>query len=151
MPNRAELTDLPDIIAFQHLVYAENRTIIGVEPIPLMADYQDIFTCMEFWIEGFASDLKGVAIIDLKQDKSRSDLYLWSIATSPKYRNSGIGNKLLAFVEQRARISGCRSMSLSTNSLLTDRIAWYARHGFDITHNETMSDRVVVHMHKQID
>ena len=70
MPIRADLNDLAGIIAFQHLVYAENRAIIGVEPIPLMVDYKDIFFRMEFWIDGFANDIDGVAIIDLEQNKT---------------------------------------------------------------------------------
>ena len=151
MPILAGWNDLAHIIAFQHFVYAENRAIIGVEPIPLLADYEDIFARMEIWIEGHANDLKGVAILDLEQDKSRSDLYLWSIATNPHFRKSGIGNQLLAFVEQRAHALGYQSISLSTNSFLTDRIAWYARHGFAITHNETMQDRVIVHMRKLLE
>lgn len=151
MPIRADLNDLADIIAFQHLVYAENRAIIGVEPIPLMVDYKDIFFRMEFWIDGFANDIDGVAIIDLVQNKTSNDLYLWSIATNPQRRNRGIGNKLLHFVEDRARELGHSSISLSTNSLLKDRVAWYSRHGFAITHHETMSDRVVVHMRKLLE
>lgn len=148
MPIRARLNDLSDIIAFQHRVYAENRAIIGVEPIPLMVDYRDIFPRMEFWIEGPAGDLDGLAILDMQQDPTGADLYLWSIATSPQRRRCGIGNSLLAFVEHRARELGCCSISLSTNSLLTDRIDWYRRHGFSLAERETMSDRVVVHMRK---
>lgn len=151
MPIRADLNDLDHIIAFQHLVYAENRVIIGVEPVPLMVDYRDIFHRMELWIEGSADEMEGLAIIDPEQDQTRHDLYLWSIATHPQRRNRGIGNRLLSFVEQRARHLTRRSISLSTNSMLKDRIDWYNRHGFAITHHETMRDRVVVHMRKMLD
>jgi GNAT superfamily N-acetyltransferase len=151
VPIRAQLNDLSQLIAFQHRVYAENRAIIGVEPIPLMVDYHDIFPRMEFWIEGPASDPEGLAILDVQQDPTGADLYLWSIATSPQRRKCGIGNNLLVFVEHRARELKCSSISLSTNSLLTDRIDWYRRHGFSLTGRETMNDRIVVHMRKVLD
>lgn len=150
MPVRATIHDLESIISFQHLVYAENRLIIGTEPVPLMVDYHGIFGQMEFWIEGSTQAPDGVVILDFDQDETGADLYLWSIATHPQRRSSGLGNRLLAFAEERAKSHGKQSISLSTNSLLTDRISWYRRHGFDIARHEPLPDRVIVHMRKDL-
>ena len=46
----AEAADRPAIVALQHAAYAANRAILGVEPLPLQADYAEIFDCHETWI-----------------------------------------------------------------------------------------------------
>ncbi len=150
MPVLANLDDLAAIVAFQEQAYAGNRAIKGVEPLPLQVDYREIFGRMELWIEGPRSDPNGVIVLDLMHDPSGKELFLWSIATAPAARGSGLGNALLAFVESRAQALGRPFVSLATNSRLKERIAWYQRHGFAISHYEELADRTLVGMKKAI-
>ena len=45
--RRANAGDLPRIKALQRAAYAENRSILGVEPLPLLADYSEILSSHE--------------------------------------------------------------------------------------------------------
>lgn len=147
---RAVAENIPAIIAFQEIAYAGNRAIKGVEPLPLSVNYQDIFATMELWIEGSPETPSGVVVLDTDGTRHGTSLFLWSIATNPALRGTGLGNRLLNFVETRARELGRNAVTLATNSRLTERIAWYQRHGFTITGEETLPDRLLIHMRKDL-
>jgi ribosomal protein S18 acetylase RimI-like enzyme len=141
-PNETE-----KIAAFQRAAYARNRTMMGVEPIPLQADYAKILSGYEVWLHEEAGKLAGVLILESRAD----DLLIWSVATAPEARRSGLGNRLLAVAEHRARELGKRIVRLYTSELLVNNIAWYRRRGYAIERTEAMPDRRIVHMKKTIE
>lgn len=150
MPIRATIADIEPILAFQEQAYNENRAIKGVEPLPLSVDYKGLFDFMEFWLEGPSEKPEGLVILDPTHEPPGDALFIWSIATSPDQRGRGLGNQLLAFVEARARALGRQAVTLVTNTRLTERIDWYLRHDFVITRHETLVDRTVIHMRKNL-
>jgi N-acetylglutamate synthase-like GNAT family acetyltransferase len=143
--RRATIDDLDRVVALQRAAYAPNRAVLGVEPIPLMADYNAILFDMEVWLAEEAGNLRGVLILEPRAD----DLLLWSIAVSPAGQGTGLGRALLAATEERARQLGRAVVRLYTGTVLTDRVAWYARHGYAVERIEVLSDRSVTHMMKQ--
>ena len=84
----------------------------------------------------------GILILESRPD----DLLIWSVATAPDARRSGIGNELLAAAESRARELPKCVIRLYTGELLVDNIAWYQRRGYAIERLEALSDRRIVHM-----
>jgi ribosomal protein S18 acetylase RimI-like enzyme len=145
--RRAQPSETEKIAAFQRAAYARNRTIMGVEPMPLQADYAKILSEYEVWLDEEADKLAGVLILEPRAD----DLLIWSVATAPDARRSGLGNRLLAAAEHRARELGKDVMRLYTGELLVDNVAWYQRRGYAIEGTEEMPDRRVVHMMKTIE
>jgi ribosomal protein S18 acetylase RimI-like enzyme len=145
--RRAQPSETQKIAAFQRAAYARNRTIMGVEPIPLQADYAKILSEYEVWLHETGEGLAGVLILEPRAD----DLLIWSVATAPDDRRSGLGNRLLAAAEVRARELGKRIMRLYTGELLVNNVAWYQRRGYAIERTEAMRDRRVVHMMKTIE
>jgi GNAT superfamily N-acetyltransferase len=142
--RRADASDRPRVEALQHRAYAKNRPILGVEPMPLLADYGEIFATMEVWLDEDGARLMGVLILEPRAD----DLLIWSIATDPDFPATGRGRALLVAAEARARDLGRRLVRLYTGKKLTERVAWYARHGYDIEREETVTGREIVHMRK---
>lgn len=142
--RRATRADIPAIVALQQAAYAQNRVLLGVEPLPLQADYDEIFASMDCWLAGDVRDPDGVLILELRPD----DLLIWSVATHPRTRGTGVGNALLAFADAQARAAGLRMVRLYTGKVLTANVAWYGRHGFVVERLEEMPDRRVVHMKK---
>ena len=138
--------DLEAVVALQQAAYARNRTILGVEPIPLKADYRDILATMEVWLGESDQGLDGVLILEPRQD----DLLIWSIATEPQRQQRGLGRDLLTFAEHRARMLGLATMRLYTGTRLVHLVEWYARHGYRTERIEEMADRSVTHMAKQL-
>lgn len=57
-------------------------------------------------------------------------MHLENLAVLPSYSGKGIGKKLIAFVELKARESGKRSIELYTNEAMTENLAMYPKLGF---------------------
>jgi ribosomal protein S18 acetylase RimI-like enzyme len=144
--RRATIDDLPAVTALQRAAYAKNRAILGVEPLPLMADYAEIFSDYEVYLAERADALDGVLILEPRAD----DLLIWSVATAPAAQGRGAGNVMLDFAEVRARELGRTCIRLYTGEPLTGNIAWYRRHGYTHERTEQMDDRRIVHLIKQL-
>jgi ribosomal protein S18 acetylase RimI-like enzyme len=145
--RRARPDEAEKIAAFQRAAYARNRAILGVEPIPLQADYAEILREYEVWLREEGETTTGILILESRRD----DLLIWSVATAPDARRSGIGNELIAAAESRARDLPKCVIRLYTGELLVDNIAWYQRRGFAIERLEALSDRRIVHMIKKLE
>jgi ribosomal protein S18 acetylase RimI-like enzyme len=144
--RRAVAADVAAVNALQHAAYARNRTILGVEPLPLTVDYATIVADYDVWLLEQGDGLEGVLILETRAD----DLMIWSVAVAPQAQGRGIGNRLLAIAEARARELGRRRVRLYTGEKLTGNIAWYERHGFARERIEDLGDRRLVHMMKRL-
>ena len=144
--RRAGATDVAAVNALQHAAYARNRTILGLDPLPLTVDYATIVADYDVWLLEQGA-LEGVLILETRAD----DLLIWSVAVAPEVQGQGIGNRLLAVAEARARELGRQRVRLYTGDKLTGNIAWYERHGFATERIEDLGDRRLVHMMKELD
>ena len=144
--RRATIADLPAVTALQQAAYAKNRALLGVEPLPLLADYAQVFSDYEVYLAERDGALDGVLILEPRAD----DLLIWSVATAPHAQGRGVGNRCSTFAEIRARELGVACIRLYTGEPLTGNIAWYGRHGYAHERTEEMSDRRVVHLIKQL-
>jgi GNAT superfamily N-acetyltransferase len=142
--ERARSEDLPGLVALQRSAYARNRTLLGVEPLPLLADYADIMRDMEVWLARKQGNLAGALILEPRE----GDLLIWSIASDPTAQGGGLGRALLAAAEERARRLGRGVVRLYTGTVLTHLVAWYGRHGYQVERIEVLSDRSITHMIK---
>ena len=145
--RRAAAADIPALLALQHAAYARNRTLLGVEPMPLLTDYTDIAATHEIWLAEDRGTLEGALILDLRAD----ECLIWSIAVAPAAQGRGIGNRLLAAADKRARALGHHVLRLYTGEPLTGNIAWYRRQGYAVERIEALSDRKLVHMVKSLE
>lgn len=138
--------DLQNLAALQQAAYLPNAVILGVEPLPLRADYTTILERREVWLAHDGNDLQAALILEPKTDH----LLIWSIATMPQAQGRGLGRRLLAAAEERARQLGLTSLRLYTGEKLQRNIAWYSRHGYEVERVEPFTDRRLVHMLKTI-
>lgn len=144
--RRADASDHDSLVALQRRAYARNRQMLGVEPIPLRADYHVVLAEKEVWVADGSSGLAAALILELRPD----DLLVESIATDPACQGRGHGRALLAAAVARGQALGYKTVRLYTGSPLTHLIGWYARHGFRIERTEALSDRSITHMVKHI-
>ena len=145
--RRAEPADLDSLLALQRAAYAGNRALLGVEPIPLLADYTAILRDMEVWVTaGERGRLIGALILEPRAD----DLLIWSVAADPTAQGAGVGRALLAAAEERARQLGRIVVRLYTGTPLGHLVAWYGRRGYTVERIETLSDRSITHMIKHL-
>lgn len=87
--RRATPGDLSAVTALQQAAYAKNRPILGVEPLPLLADYAQVFSDYEVWLAERDGALDGVLILEPRA----GDLLIWSVASAPAAQGSGVGNR----------------------------------------------------------
>jgi GNAT superfamily N-acetyltransferase len=144
--RRAGPQDLAALVAFQHAAYARNRELLGVEPIPLLADYRVVLAEREVWVVEGDTGLRAALIAEPRS----GDLLIESIATDPSSEGKGLGRALLAAAETRAQELGCARLRLFTGAPLARLIAWYGRHGYAAERREGLSDREIVHMAKHL-
>src|SRR5207237_2180635 len=71
--RRATRADLAAVTALQRAAYAKNRAILGVEPLPLLADYEQVFADYEVYLAEREGTLEGVLILEPRAD----DLLIW--------------------------------------------------------------------------
>ena len=143
--RRAARADFEAVVAIQRAAYARNRELLGVEPLPLLADYEQILRDYEVWVTA-EGPIASVLILEPRAD----DLLIWSIATDPQRQQTGLGGAMLEAAEVRARELGRATMRLYTGAILHHLTDWYGRHGYAIERIEEMPDRTVAHMVKQL-
>lgn len=144
--RRAGPADRDAVVALQHAAYAPNRALLGVEPLPLLADYDAVFANSEVWVPA-EGPIDAVLILEPAPDH----LLIWSVATAPGTQGRGLGGRLLAFAEARARALGPTTIRLYTGAKLAGNVAWYQRNGYAIERVEALADRDIVHFVKHLD
>ncbi len=143
--RKATGSDTDAVVSLQHAAYARNRDLLGVEPLPLMVDYDAVFRDYEVWVTA-DGEISGVLILEPRRD----DLLVWSIATDTRRQKTGQGRAMLGAAEQRARELGLDTMRLYTGSVLQHLVDWYTRNGYAIEQIEQLSDRKITHMIKRL-
>jgi ribosomal protein S18 acetylase RimI-like enzyme len=144
--RRATDADRLAVEALQQAAYARNRRLLGMVPLPLKADYAQIFATMEVWLAEERGVLRGVLILEPRAD----DMLIWSIAAAPDAQRQGLGQIMLDAAEVRARQAGRHTMRLHTGAVLETLIRWYHRHGYEIERHEDRDGRQLTHMIKPL-
>lgn len=144
--RRASLADIPTIRALKNAAYSPNEAIIGVPSLPRIADYAQVVAEHEVWLVDGDNGLDAALVLEI----SSGDFTIWSVAVSPEAQGRQLGLLLMRFADERAAALGFGSVHLYTHAKLTERIAWYERLGFAITHHTDLADRRLTHMRKQL-
>lgn len=144
--RRASRDDVAALRAVQQAAFGWNREILGVEPLPLLADYGEVVASKECWLAEDDGQVQGAIILEPEGEA----LLVWSVAVAPAQQGAKLGRRLMAFAEQRAREQGFGALTLYTGEKLQKNIDWYQRLGFSISGIEALADRNIVHMRKPV-
>lgn len=144
--RRAGAGDHDGLVGVQRRAYARNRELLGLEPLPLLADYHAVLAEKEVWVLDGARGIEAALVLEPRPD----DLLIESIATDPSCQGRGIGGALLSAAVERGRALGYKTIRLYTGSTLMHLIDWYGRHGFAVERTEALSDRSITHMVKTL-
>ena len=127
--RRAGPGDVAAVRAVSAEAYAASfQPVFGYLPAPALEDYAPRVAAGEVWLieVGATGRPVGVAVLEQHVDH----LLVYSIAVLPECWHAGIGRRLLALAEQRARGAGCPEVRLFTNTRMTRNLAIYARAGY---------------------
>lgn len=144
--RRATAADATALATLQEAAYAPNRSLLGVEPVPLLTSAEEVLARYEVWLAEAAGAPAGALVLDPHPDH----LMIWSVAVDPAHQGVGFGDELLAAAEARARDLDLSELRLYTGDKLVRNIDWYARRGYATARVEDLPDRRLVHMHKRL-
>lgn len=146
--RRATPDDADRLTALARAAYARHVAAIGREPMPMAADWGKLLVEQEVWIvDGPA----GEAMASLALDVHADHVMIWSVAVAPAHQRHGLGRRLMALAEARARVLRRPELRLFTNARMEGNVALYRRLGYAETQREQLPDRVLVHMSKAVD
>jgi N-acetylglutamate synthase-like GNAT family acetyltransferase len=136
--------DAESIRSLVREAYAKWVPIVGREPLPMTADYDEAVRTHR--IDLLHRDGKLAALIETFPDDGQ--LLIQNIAVSPLFQNTGIGRKLLAHAEEIAKAQGYPAVKLFTNKLMAANVRLYSSVGYDIDREEESSRGITVYMSK---
>jgi len=99
-------------------------------------------------IDLFHADGELIALIELIRNPDH--LFIENVAVTPARQGRGIGRRLLAHAEQKARDQGVPEIRLATNSAFESNIRLYLSVGYRIDRHEPFMGGAAVYMSKKI-
>ncbi len=141
----AEPADRTAVEEIVEAAYSPWTDVIGIRPRPMSADYGDLIArrCVHVLENGEVDALIVLHALD-------GVLLVENVAVRPDRQGRGLGRRLLAFAEYRARSLGLRALRLYTNEKMVSNIGLYTSLGYRETEREAIDGRHVVHMRKEL-
>jgi N-acetylglutamate synthase-like GNAT family acetyltransferase len=146
-PRRATLEDASEVRELVNRAFVKYIPLIGRKPLPMVADHADLIVNHDVWVLEEASEI--IAVLEMVANTD--DLHIDTVAVKNTHQAKGIGQKLLAFVETRARELGLPAVTLFTNERYTVLLEMYARLGYVETHRVDVQGTDAVHMRKRLE
>jgi ribosomal protein S18 acetylase RimI-like enzyme len=136
--------DAAEIRALVRAAYAKWVPVIGREPLPMRADYDEALRRHRFDVLERGAEMAAVI------ETERRDGHLWieNVAVRPDLQGQGLGRRLLAHADALARGLRLPHVRLLTNAAFEANVALYRRVGFEIERTEPFQGGTTVHMAK---
>lgn len=134
------------IRAIVRAAYAKWVPLIGREPLPMRADYQQALTQHRFDVAVEGDEIRGLIETVAHPDH----IWIENVAVTPEAQGQGIGRMLFAHVERRAVAAGLPELRLLTNGAFEANLALYARLGFGVDRIEDFMGGTAVYMSKAL-
>jgi len=151
MDDRVELrqamaTDAAAIRELTRAAYAKWVPLIGREPKPMTANYEEALARHRFdlaYIDGTLAAL-------IETIREVDHLLVENVAVSPSFQGRGLGRRLMAHAEALARELGLATIRLYTNQRFAENIALYRKLGYRVDREEVVPVGMVTHMSKRL-
>lgn len=125
--RQAQIEDLQAVEACVRAAYSGYLTRMDREPAPLHADYGTLIARGVVSVLTDDASILGV-LVCMQQAHS---LFVDNIAVDPRFQGQGLGQLLMAFVEEQARNAQMREIRLYTNEQMSENLRFYQKLGFE--------------------
>ena len=139
-------TDAAAIRDLTRTAYAKWVPLIGREPKPMTADYEDAVHKHRFDLLHVDGTL--AALVETIREVDH--LLVENVAVAPSFQGRGLGRRLMAHAEMLAAELGMGEIRLYTNQRFTENIEFYRRLGYRVDREEDVGVGVAVHMSKRL-
>ena len=138
--------DVPAITALVHAAYEKWVPLIGREPMPMQADYDEAVRdhMIDLLFDG--DDLVGL----IETIQHPDHLFIENVAVAPPRQGQGFGRHLMAHAEGKARTLNLFALRLVTNAAFASNVQLYRDIGYRVESQEAFLGGVAVHMHKAL-
>lgn len=128
------LADAETIVALVHDAFAEYRNVLDPPPGGLNETAHSVRAQMAAGTRVLIAEQNGTpaGCVFCTPHTGEGFVYLGRLSVSPAFRRKGIGNALIAAVEEQARALGYARTRLGTRVVLTQKQAWYERLGYRV-------------------
>ena len=123
----AQAADQDAIVTCVRSAYSRYLIRMDREPAPMYADYNALIAQEVVYVLESEEGVRGILVM-MPQNGS---MFVENIAVVPRFQGQGLGKMLMAFVEQQAREVHLREISLYTNEVMTENLAFYQKLGFE--------------------
>jgi ribosomal protein S18 acetylase RimI-like enzyme len=143
--RRAVAADVAAVRAVTDAAYRPYIERIGRAPQPMEADHAANVGAGKVFVTG--EPVVGLVVLEAYDDH----LFLDSIAVHPDAHGTGVGRRLLRFVDARARELGLAEVRLYTNAMMWENQKIYPRYGYEVVERRTDGIYDRVHYRKRLD
>ncbi|MEU2286355.1 N-acetyltransferase [Streptomyces sp. NPDC013178] len=140
----ATAADVPAVRAVTDAAYEHYVERIGVVPQPMEADHAANVAAGKVFVTG--DPVTGLVVVEEFPDH----LFLDSVAVHPDARGTGVGRRLLHFVEAHARALRLPEVRLYTNALMWENQKIYPKYGYEIVARRVDGPYDRVHYRKRL-
>jgi GNAT superfamily N-acetyltransferase len=144
--RQAVASDAPAIRELTRAAYARWVAVIGREPKPMTADYDEALR--KHRIDLLSQDGELAALVETIAEPDH--LLVENVAVAPGFQGRGFGRRLMAHAEQLAAALGYDQIKLYTNKLFAENVQLYGRLGYRVDREEVLAVGTAVHMSKLI-
>ena len=144
--RQAVAADAPAIRELTRAAYAKWVPLIGREPKPMTADYDDSVARHRFDLLYVGGTL--AALIETIREPDY--LLVENVAVSLSFQGRGLGRRLMAHAEQLATSSGFSEIRLYTNKRFAANVELYLKLGYQVDREEVLPVGTAVHMSKRL-
>lgn len=126
--------DAETLVALVHGAFVEYRNVLDPPPGGLNETPDSVRAQMAAGTRVLIAEQNGApaGCVFYTPHGNEGFVYLGRLSVSPAFRRRGIGNALLAAVEEQARALGYARTRLGTRVVLTQKQAWYERLGYRV-------------------
>ncbi|WP_225822182.1 GNAT family N-acetyltransferase [Streptomyces naphthomycinicus] len=140
----AVAADVPAVAAVTDAAYRHYIERIGVVPQPMEADHASDVAAGKVFVTG--EPVVGLVVVEAFADH----LFLDSIAVRPAAHGTGVGRRLLRFVDARARELGLDEVRLYTNALMWENRKIYPKYGYEVVERRVDGPYDRIHYRKRL-
>jgi N-acetylglutamate synthase-like GNAT family acetyltransferase len=144
----AAAADVPAVAAVTGAAYRPYIERIGVVPVPMRADHAADVAAGKVFVaqEPGKGRVTGLVVIEARADR----LFLDSIAVHPDAHGTGVGRRLLEFVDAHARGLGLPEIRLCTNAMMWENQKIYPKFGSEVVERRTDGPYDRIHYRKRL-
>lgn len=127
--RKATASEVPELRHIVTEAYSRYVPLVAGTPAPMVADYDALVRDENVWVAVGDGRIQGLVVLVPGPDQ----MLLENVAVRPSSQGHGTGRILMNLAETETRRLGLTAVTLYTNEVMVENLAWYLRLGYQET------------------